>query len=422
MKYFKEFEMPKAPKIPEREFDIRNFGAAEGGEHINTQAFKKAISACSEKGGGKIIVPKGKWLTGAIHIESNTELCIEKDAELVFSEDKKDYLPVVFTSFEGIRCYNYSPLIYACGKENVAITGEGTVNGGGMGWWGWKIIDDGINSLYTASMLDTPVEKRIYGEERFGLRPCFLQLADCKNVLMEGIKIINSPFWNVHPIWCENVIIRGLRLDNPFKSPNTDSINIEGCNRVLVENCLITGGGDDIFTLKSGRGTDGWNMKKPCKNIVIRNCEARDTNGGGIVIGSEMSGGVENILAENCRFKNIMNGLKIKSKKGRGGYIKNIEYKNIKAENVINAINVTLRYAYDDQFSGNGLEAMPEVKNLHYENFECLNAKNSVTVEGVEGCKISNVSFKNIKIENGGTPFCADCIENLSAENVCINI
>ncbi len=420
MKYFKEFELPKGPDIADYSVTITEFGAKEGASKLCTDAVKKAIEHCSEHGGGRVIFPKGRWLCGAIHMKSNIELHFEDGCYVLFSKEKTDYLPVVYTSFEGIRCYNYSPLIYGYRLKNIAITGKGVLDGNGGEWWSWKINDDGINAIYTASMNNTPVENRIYGEEKYGLRPCFLQLAECEDALIEGVTLKNSPFWTVHPVWCDRVIVRGLTLVNPFKSPNTDSINIEACNTVLVEDCNILGGGDDIYTLKAGRGPDGWEVGKPCKNVVIRNCRAMSTNGGGIVIGSEMSGGVENILAENCHFDGIMNGMKIKSKKGRGGYVRNIEYRNITAKNLKWGINVTLKYAYDDQFSGNDLDAMPDISNIHYENIVCENAANSVLIQGVEDCHIKNVSLKNVTVINCGTPIGAEYTDNIEMNNVSI--
>lgn len=420
MKYFKEFELPKAPVIPDYTVDIKQFGAKEGAKELCTDAVKAAIEHCAQRGGGRVVFPKGKWLCGAIHMKSNIELHFEEGSNVLFSKEKTDYLPVVYTSFEGIRCYNYSPLIYGYRLKNVAITGSGVLDGNGSEWWSWKINDDGINAIYTACMNNSPVEERVYGEEKYGLRPCFLQMAECEDVLIEGITLKNSPFWTVHPVWCDRVTVRSLTLINPFKSPNTDSINVEACNTVLVENCNILGGGDDIYTLKSGRGTDGWEVGKPCENILIRNCCAFDTNGGGIVIGSEMSGGVKNVLAENCVFKNIMNGLKIKSKKGRGGYVKNIEYRNITAENVRFGINVTLKYAYDDQFAGNDLEQMPEIENIHYENIMCDNAQNPVLIQGVKDCHIRNVSMNNVTAKNCDLPIAAEYTDNIEMCNVAV--
>jgi len=421
MKYFKEFELPVAPIMPENIVNITDFGAVGDGKTLNTSYIRAAIDHCASVGGGKVVIPEGTWLTGAVHLRDNIELHLEDGAVLTFSEDKNEYLPVVFTGFEGIRCYNYSPLIYANGAKNIALTGKGTIDGNGMSWWIWKMIDDGINAIYTACMNDTPVEERVYGTPEYGLRPCMVQFVNCENILIEGLTLKNSPFWTVHQLWSDNVTVRGLTLINPFKSPNTDSINIEGCNRVLVEHCTILGGGDDIYTIKSGRGTDGWNVGKPCENVVIRYCKAYDTRGGGIVIGSEMSGGVRNILAHDCEFHNIMNGMKIKSKKGRGGYVQNIEYRNIKASKLLYGISVTLKYSYDDIFAGNDLEAMPDIKNIHFENFECDTAENAVLLQGVSGCHVSDISLKNINVKNAKNGIVCEYADNVSMENVSIS-
>ncbi len=422
MKYFKEFKHPDNPQIPDFSANILDFGAKEGGEESITDAICSAIAFCSEKGGGKVIVPKGKWLCGKIHLKDNIELCVEEGAEVFFSTNPDDYLPVVFTGFEGIRCYNYSPLIYGRGLKNIAVTGKGVLHGGGEKWWHWKQNDKGINAIYTACMNDEPVEGRVYGSEEYGLRPCFLQFVECENVLIEGVTFKNSPFWTVHPLWSRNVIVRGITLDNPRDSHNTDSVNIEGCNTVLVENCTVLGGGDDIYTLKSGRGTDGWNVGIPCENVEIRNCKAYNAEGSGVAIGSEMSGGVRNIYAHDCEFNDTFGGMRIKSKKGRGGYVKNIEYRNIKAQKVKYGISITLKYSYDDKFAGNGLEAMPDIENIYYENYECDAPEKSIEITGVRDCHIKNISMKNIKMTNAATGICVECTDNINMENVSIDM
>lgn len=419
MKFFKEFEHPQIPQFKDNVVNVCDF--ISEGKDI-TKAIEKAIDTISEDGGGKVVVPEGEWSCGKIHMKDNTELHFEKGAYVRFSSNPDDYLPVVFTGFEGIRCYNYSPLIYGRGLKNIAITGEGHLYGSGENWWDWKQNSTGINAIYTACMNDTPVEEREYGTKEYGLRPCFLQFVECSDVLIEGVTFENSPFWTVHPLWCDRVTVRGITLKNPRDSHNTDSVNIEGCNTVLVENCTVLGGGDDIFALKSGRGTDGWNVGKACENIEIRNCCAFNAEGSGIAIGSEMSGGVQNVYAHDCHFHDTFGGMRIKSKKGRGGFVRNIEYRNMKAEKVKYGISITLKYSYDDVFAGNGLEAMPEIGNIYYENYECDAPQKSIEITGVKDCHIKNIYMKDIKMTNAETAFCFECTDNINMENVSIDM
>ena len=420
MYVFEDFQNPRLPEIPDYTVNVLDFGAVADDKTLNTGAFARAIEDCACRGGGQVVVPAGKWLTGAIHMKSNIELHLEEGCCLQFTGEKSAYLPVVYTSFEGIRCYNYSPLIYGYQLHDVAVTGKGVIDGNGAEWWEWKQNDTGVNDIYIACMNDTPVETRVYGEERFGLRPCLLQMAECENVLLEGITLKNSPFWTVHPVWCKDVTIRRLTLDNPFDSPNTDSINVESCDTVLVEECNILGGGDDIYTLKAGRGPDGWAVGKPCQNVLIRNCRASNVRGGGIVIGSEMSGGVKNIFVQDCMFENIMNGIKIKSKKGRGGYVKNIHYQNIKAENVRYGIHFGVRYAWDDQFSGNDLTAMPEIGDIFVTNYYCKKAEHAIVLEGEDGCMLKNIHLNNVTMHDVEEALAAEYVESLSVENICL--
>ena len=414
--FFKQFDLPKDPIFPDGEVSILDFGAKEN--ILSTEAFNSAISSVAETGGGKVIVPKGNWLSGAIQLKSNVNLHFEDGAKIQFSHNPEDYLPVVLTMYEGIRCMNYSPLIYGRGLTNVAVTGKGYLDGAGLEWWKWAKNLTGRDILYFDHR---PVEERVYGTPELGLRPMFLQILESKNVLIEGITFVNSPCWTVHPVWCEDVIVRGVTVENPTVSPNTDAVNIESCNRALVEDCTVTMTGDDMFCLKAGRNEDAWDVGIPCQNVVIRNCRSLGPSvSGGVTIGSEMSACVRNILVENCDFYHNYNALSIKSKDGRGGVVENIDYRNVHMHKGVNGIRVNFRYsceANDDPKEPG--KNMPTVRNLYYENITCDDVENGILIANVPNGAMDNFYFKDITM-NAGHCIYADTVNGLNFENVSI--
>src|SRR4030042_2651831 len=221
-----------SPQIPDKEYNIENFGAVGDGITDNTKSFNYAINTCSNNGGGKITVSKGSFLTGPIKLKSNLQLNIKKDSSIIFKSDFNDYLPVVFTRWEGIECFNYSPLIYAINCENIAITGEGKLLGNGVKWWPWKKLQgDAAKRLYDSESENIPVKERMYGTEKDALRPSFIQTINCKNILIEGITISNGPFWTIHPVYCKNFIARKVIVLT--EGPNTDGLNPDSCENVL---------------------------------------------------------------------------------------------------------------------------------------------------------------------------------------------
>ncbi|MGH7975402.1 MAG: glycoside hydrolase family 28 protein, partial [Limisphaerales bacterium] len=287
----------KAPEFPKRDFVITNFGAVADGKTDCSKAIAKAIDACAENGGGRVIIPAGEFFTGAIHLRSNVNLHLETNAVLKFSTDPKAYLPVVFTRFEGTELYNYSPLIYALGQKNIAVTGEGTLDGqaDGTNWWAWKKTPARARLVKTADE-NVPVTQRRFGEGG-ELRPDFVEFNRCKNVLIEGVRIRRSPMWELHPLLCTNVTVRGVNIVS--HGPNNDGCDPESCRDVLIENCLFDTG-DDCIAIKSGRNNDGRRVNVPSENIVIRNCTMKDGHGG-VTIGSEISGSCRNVFVENCQ-------------------------------------------------------------------------------------------------------------------------
>ncbi len=417
-KFFKPFSLPQNPTHPDRTVSICDFGAVENCDC--TKSIRAAIDHLAEKGGGRVIVPRGNWSTGAIHLKSNIHLHFEEGAHVSFSTNPEDYLPVVLCVFEGVRCYNYSPFIYGINLENVSVTGKGYLEGNGEAWWPWKKRPAGLQELYMAGRDEKPLEERVYGTEEAAIRSAFVQFLYCKNVLLEGFTLHNSPFWNVDPVWCENLIVRDITIESPFHSPNTDGINIDACKNVLVEDCTVVSAGDDLFCLKAGRNEDARAVGIPCENVVIRRCKALgDCNSGGIVIGSEMSAGVRNILAYDCEFTNNQNGIRIKSKDGRGGIIEDIECRNIHTKKAYRGINLSFRYedvrSYDAPKKPGAY--MPIYRRMYFKDISCDDAEFGIAIDGVVGGRMEDIYMENISMR-AQKCLTADSVEGLHFTNV----
>jgi polygalacturonase len=277
----------KPPQFPKRDFEITKFGTSN--------PIAKAIDACAAAGGGRVIIPRGDHLTGAIHLKSNVNLYLAEGAILKFSRDPKDY-PTVYTRFEGVECMNYSPLIYAFEQSNIAMTGPGTLDGQADkdNWWPWKGKSDDRNALFAMGAKGTPVADRKFGLGRT-LRPNFIQPYRSQNVLIEGVTILNSPMWEIHPVLSRNVTVRNVSINS--HGPNNDGCDPESCTDVHVTGCTFDTG-DDCIAIKSGRNEDGRRVNRPCENLVIENCNMKDGHGG-VSIGSELSGGVRNVIVRD---------------------------------------------------------------------------------------------------------------------------
>jgi len=427
MKFFKPFEMPTGAAILEREVSIVDFGAvpceltAQGevvpGSVKNTEAIKAAIDAVASQGGGRVVFPAGNWLTGPIHFKSGVEIHLEKGCEVFFSTDKADYLPAVFTLYEGMRCYTYSAQLYAHECHDIAITGEGTFNGQGFVWWYWIAVHrEGVDDLYRQAQARTPVEERLYVKPEWGIRPGLLHFVDCQNVTIEGCTFKFSPFWTVHPTWCENIIIRNIKVINPYDhAPNTDGCNFEGCKRALLDGIWVDTG-DDAVCLKSGRDEDGRVCARPCEDIIIRNLTANRSHGG-ITIGSEMSGGVSNIYIENCKFLKNFIGIWIKTAPTRGGYVRNIEYHNIEVAKLWHeGICFTMGYA-GDGYNPKDAPTMPVIENILVEDFTCAGSDVAVKIEGIKGFPMRSIYLKDVDAK-GGVNVQTAHVANLCMENV----
>ena len=331
------------PKFPDREFAIAKFGAVGDGTSDCTVAFRDAIDACSKAGGGRVTVPPGRYLTGAIHLKSHVNLHVSKGATILFSTNPVHFLPVVF-SRDRAEMMNYSPLIYAFEQENVAVTGEGTLDGqASKGVWPAWVKKAGADAEKLAAMGDRelPVSRRVLGQG-YHIRPNFVEPVRCRNVLIEGVTVVDSPMWVLHPVYCTNVTIRGVTVISHGK--NNDGCDPDSCTDVLIEDCTFDTG-DDCIAVKAGRDHDGRRVNIPCENVVIRGCRFRDGHGG-VTLGSETAGGLRNVFAENCHFDstNLDIALRFKSNPERGGFIKNVHIRNSEIKTARYGIHMTLRY------------------------------------------------------------------------------
>ena len=385
-----------APTFPARDFDITKFGAVADGKTDCTAAIAKAIDACAGAGGGSVIVPAGEFLTGAIHLESNVDLHLEKNSVLKFSTDPNAYLPVVFTRFEGTELYNLSPLIYALGQSNIAVTGEGTLDGQAdeSNWLAWK-NSSSRKQLTKMAEDNVPVKQRQFGVNNH-LRPDFIEFNRCQNILIEGVKIRRSPMWELHPLLCTNVTVRGVDIFS--HGANNDGCDPESCRDVLIEKCIFDTG-DDCIAIKSGRNADGRRVNVPSENLIIRDSTMRDGHGG-VTIGSEISGSCSNVFVENCEMSspNLVCALRLKSNAMRGGVLQNIFMRNVNVGLVKDSV-LQIDFLYEEGARG---DFKPVAHNVVMENIEVAQTPRVLNVKGFPAASITDVriynsSFKQIK-------------------------
>jgi polygalacturonase len=398
------FAMPpiKVPVFPNRDYPVTQFGAQEGGDI--SEAIRKAIAACHEAGGGRVVIPAGQWRTGKIHFQSNVNLHLEKGATLTFSGKPEDYLPAVQSSWEGFECFNYSPLIYAFQCENVALTGEGTLKAEMGTWKQWFTRPpphlEALKKLYTMTSTNVPVEQRQMAEGENHLRPQFIQLNRCRNVLIEGLTIRDSPFWTIHLFLAESVVVRGLNVFAHGR--NNDGIDPEMTRNLLVENCRFDQG-DDAIAIKSGSNQDGWRLNTPSENIVIRHCTVVEGHQL-VAIGSELSAGIRNVYVHDCKFEGgyrPQNLLFIKTNIRRGGFVENIHMENIEAKGTLYSV-------------------------LGIETDVLYQWKTLVPTYEERLTKISGIHVRNVKLEEtGAAPFCIlgdkrEPVKDVTLDNITI--
>jgi Endopolygalacturonase len=402
------------PSFSDRIYNILEYGAVSDNGTDALPAIMKAIHDCNYRGGGIVSIPKGTYfIKGSIILKSHVNLRLEEGSRLEFSTDPEDYLPMVLTKWEGTECYNYSPFIYAYQAVNIALTGSGEIDGKGAAVFDtWKQKEKPDMDLLRRMGNDSvPVYQRIFGPGHY-LRPCMIQFMSCQNVLVEGVKIFDSPFWIIHPVYCDNVIVRNIYIES--NNYNNDGCDPESCSNVLIESCKFNVG-DDGIAIKSGRDQDGWRVGRPTENVIIRNCEF---DRWAITIGSEMSGGVRNIFIEDCKIDSCRNGIYFKSNLDRGGYFENLWMRNIEAR-ICHWGMINFRTDYHGYRGGN----YPTLfKNIHIENIYCGRADScGIMANGLPEAPLRNITLKNITIDHARrTTDMKNCID-LVMENVKIN-
>ena len=432
----------RVPQFAEKAFPITKFGAKTTNPAVqNQKAIQKAIDTCSKKGGGKVIIPAGeKFLTGAITLKDGVNFVVEEGATLEFVFQPELY-PIVETSWEGLECFNLSPCIYAFKAKDIAITGKGTIDGGGSNdtWWpwngnprfGWKegMISQRIESrprllkngedgipMYNEKGERTP--ERVFGPQD-GLRPQLVSFNKCEGILLEDVTLLRSPFWVIHPLHSTDITVRRVKMIND--GPNGDGCDPECCDRVLIEDCYFNTG-DDCIAIKSGRNRDGRERNMPSKNIIIRNCEMKNGHGG-VVIGSEISGGCQNVFAHDCVMDSpeLERVLRIKTNSCRGGIIENINMRNVKVgvckESVL---KINLDYE-PKEICCRGY--YPTVRNVYMENVTSESSQYGVQIIGLdEDTYVYDITVKDCKfngVKDGN--FMSGKTRNINFENLFIN-
>lgn len=414
--------------------DMKQAGAVTDGTTVNTRLINSTIERLAGEGGGTLFFPAGRYLTGPIRLKSNITLELEAGATLLFSTNFDDYLPFVEVRHEGVMMKSFCPLIYATDAENITIKGEGTLDGQGKAWWDefFKVLidlrDNGkrdVNKYQSLFEKENDV-KKIASEtnedwhgtlDRRFFRPPFIQPIRCKNVRIEGVKIINSPFWTVNPEFCDNVTVDGVTIHN-VDSPNTDGINPESCRNVHISNCHISVG-DDCITIKSGRDLQARNIGAACENITVTNCTMLSGHGG-VVIGSEMSGGVRRVTITNCVFEGTDRGIRLKSTRGRGGIVEDIRISNIVMKDIKKeALTFNLKYSRMPQEPKS--ERTPVFRNIHISGVTVVDVNVPIQIVGLEEAPISDIVLRDIQIKNGKQPNEFKDCENILMENVVVN-
>lgn len=442
------FTMPeiKAPRFPSQSFTITDFGAVGDGCTMNTDAIASTIDACAQAGGGRVIVPAGIWLTGPIHLQSGIDFHLQKGALLLFSSNFDDY-PLIQSSFEGTNQFRCTSPINVVDLENIAITGQGIIDGSGDAWRPvkkfkmtdrqWRELQSSGGVVNKQGLIWWPTQKAMLGEDymqtlsgkteltlkdvepaRDFLRPVMVRLVNSKNILLDGPTFQNSPAWNIHPLLCENMIIRNISVRNPWYSQNGDGIDLESCKNVLVYDCKFDVG-DDAICLKSGKDEFGRRRGRPTENIVIYDCTVYHGHGG-ITTGSEMSGGVHNIFAYDCTFIGTDIGLRFKSVRGRGGIVENLYFQDIQMLGVKNQA-ILFDLFYQSEVEENLIipsvdDGTPIFQKIYFKDITSIRSGQAIVLQGLPEFPLRDIVFSDVAMSaNEGI----DCFfsENLQFKN-----
>ena len=411
------------PTFPDRDFNIASYGAKGDGKADNTRAFRDAVVACNKVGGGRVVVPKGTFLSGAIHLLSNVNLHLVAGAKILFSTDHEKYLPMVWTRWQGIECYNYSPFIYAYNQTNVAISGAGTLDGQSSKgpWFEWdKKRDPDWQVLQKMAVDDVPVPDRKFGDGHF-LKPNMIQFYKCTNILVEGVSIRNPAMWSVHPVLSRNITIRNISIYS--RGGMVDGCDPEASADVHIHHCTFDTG-DDAVVVKAGRDIDGRRVGVPSENIVVERCTMLG-RWGAVTVGSEMSGGVRNVFFQDCMIKpgpsyKTFYVLYLKTNKRRGGTVDGIHARRITG-NRIDRGSFYIDMNYSLTGPGHGPIVFPTVRNITVDGMNIDGAPYAVNLNGAAESRIQNVHISNSTFKNMAGPNVIKNADNVTFTNVTIN-
>jgi polygalacturonase len=416
------------PRFPDRTFDVTRFGALGDGTSDCTEALRQAIAACHTAGGGRVLVPAGRFLTGPVHLRSNVELHVSEGATLAFSQDPAAYLPLVHTRWEGVELMHYSPLIYAFEQENIAVTGRGTLDGQADAehWWPWNgraqygwqegqpNQREARARLFDLAERGVPVPERRFGPGSY-LRPQFVQPYRCRNVLIEGVRIVNSPMWEIHPVLCRNVTVRGVAVVT--HGPNNDGCDPESCTDVLIDDCRFDTG-DDCIAIKSGRNADGRRLASPTENVIVRGCRMQDGHGG-VTIGSEISGHVRWVFVEGCTMDspNLDRALRFKNNALRGGVLEHVYLRNVQVGQVAEAV-VHCDFTYEEGANGS---FSPVVRDVFVQDVTSGRSEYALFLRGIPAGTIDHIVIEDCDFRNVAKGNLLEHVRGLTLENVSIN-
>ena len=418
----------KPPTFPARAFPVTRYGAKSDGVTDSSAAFRRAIAACAAAGGGRVVVDGGTFLTGPIHLRSRVNLEVKEGATIKFLTDPKAYEQYVLTRFEGVEMMGLSPLIYASNARDVAITGTGTLDGqaGNDVWWhwngsaryGWKQGAGNQRAararLFEMAERNVPVAGRRFGVDSF-LRPNFIQPYGCTNVLIEGVSIRNSPMWEINPVLCRNVTVRGVQIAS--HGPNNDGCDPESCRDVLIERCSFDTG-DDCIAIKSGRNADGRRVNVPTENVIIRDCEMRDGHGG-VTIGSEISGHVRHVYAERNKMDSpqLERALRLKNNAMRGGVLEHIYMRDVEVGQVADAV-LQVDFLYEEGANGN---FPPVVRDVELRRVTSRKSNYGLYLRGYEKGTIEDVRVIDCTFDGVAKPDVVEHVTGLVRQNVTVN-
>ena len=397
-------------------YNVCDFGAVGDGKTLDAEAINRVISTCNAEGGGVVRLPPGTYFTTVVYLKSNVTLEVQEGATLLFSDDFNQY-PIIESRWGGVELWGFTPLVYANDAQNVTITGKGVIDGNGKAWWKYIYPKDYVK-VYSDGKLKKRDERigrpvHIPGEPGAFPRPFLVEFRRCKNILIEGVTVSNSPCWTIHAVYCDGVTARNLTVLAPFESPNTDGFNPDSSKNVLVENCRFATG-DDCIAIKSGRDEDGRRVGVPTENVTIRNCLLE--GGQGICIGSEMSGGVSNVRVEDCIIKNNTAGIRVKTMRGRGGVVEDIHVTNVNMLN-IRGQAIRINMFYHETPVEPVSERTPVFRDFHFRNITCERAGQAALIRGLPEMPISNISLENVSISTR-SGFHSTDVRNIKLQNV----